>query len=123
MRLRLQAIDEVSVAMRRIARWDRHVEFLDCSSAFLRPSNDTGTGTALAVDLLPDKLHPNAAGEFSNTSWWHEDRCLAQYIVCPAIFAVERVCKLMPESAACPRSLSARCLSLGRQSSAIEARK
>ncbi len=58
-----QAIDEVSVAMRRMARWDRHVEFLDCGSAFLRPSNATGTGTALAVDLLPDKLHPNAAGE------------------------------------------------------------
>ncbi len=53
------------------------MKLLDCSSAFLRPSNDTGTGMALAVDLMPDRLHPNAAGEFSEASYWHEDRWCA----------------------------------------------
>ena len=86
--------------MRRMAKWDRHVEFLDCGSAFLRPSNDTGTGTALAVDLLPDKLHPNAAGASSLAPFRHEDRWDAQYIVRPAAIITRAACKLMPKSAA-----------------------
>ena len=59
-----QAIDAVNAAARRLARKDRrHVEYLDCSGVFVRASDGTDDGAELAVDLMPDQLHPNAAGE------------------------------------------------------------
>ena len=38
------------------------MEYLDCNGPFLRASAEGG-GTELALDLMPDQLHPNPAGE------------------------------------------------------------
>ena len=57
-----QAIDTINAAAQRLARRHRHVEYLDCSGAFVRPGNGTDGGAELDRDVLPDQLHPNAAG-------------------------------------------------------------
>ena len=51
-----QGIEIINAAARRLARRHRHVEYLDCNEPF---TNSTG---GIIVDLMPDKLHPNAAG-------------------------------------------------------------
>ncbi len=38
------------------------MEYLDCNGAFMRASAEGG-GTELALEFMPDQLHPNAAGE------------------------------------------------------------
>jgi len=58
----LQGIDTINAAARRLARRHRHVEYLDCNGAFMRASAEGG-GTELALEFMPDQLHPNAAGE------------------------------------------------------------
>ena len=41
------------------------MEYLDCNDAFIEHADGTGGGTELALEFLPDRMHPSAAGEFS----------------------------------------------------------